>query len=250
MGESPDDDEKLSPKERACAGVVAGLTLAAGTVSVFTDMNEVGTGALILVGGAFALASITGQTIRRFKIGDNEAEFNRRVTRKLADTVAADTSESEAAARILEEVASETPQAPARVLNTTNAFHYERAVIEALRRVSPNVRMLLDDVVDAIAGGKVAVVIKYRVAGRPPGVRALERPPYHGFIERAASVGGVRAVLLVTNSVVAEDANSGGPALVPTAVAGDVAVRLVQWAPHTGDEALAEALEQLEAFEG
>lgn len=253
MGDEDSGDQKLGTPERVWAGTFASLLLGAGAVSVFTDVNEAGSAALILTGGVFGFIAVGGQTLRRIKFGDSEAEFNRRVTRELTERAehgSPGDSESEVAVTILEQAANESPTAPSRVINTTNAYRYEQLVLAALGRVAPEMQTPArrrESGLDAWVNEDTAVVVKYRGAGRPPSLRTLEGGgAYHPIIARAAQVPGVSKLVIVTNSTIGEDAQESVATVRPDgAGAAPIQVKLVRWTPNMGDDPLAAALSEL-----
>lgn len=252
MSHEESDDREFGMLERTWAGIVGGILLGGGALSVFTDVNEAGSVALIATGGFFGFLAVSGQTLRKLRFGDSEAEFNRRVTREVTERVqhgAPGQNESEVAAQILEQAANESSTTPSRVINTTNAFRYERSVLAALRRVASDYSIgAPDDTgLDARVNGDTGVVVKYRGAGRPPGLRALqEGGAYHSIIARAARLKGVSRVLIVTNSAVGEDAQDPVAAFQPGSLgAAPVQVKLVHWTPDLGDDPLEDALLEL-----
>jgi hypothetical protein len=61
---------------RIFAGIVACIGLGTGALSVFVAANSAGSAALILTGAVFAHLAASGQTLRRLRVGGNEAEFS------------------------------------------------------------------------------------------------------------------------------------------------------------------------------
>src|SRR5262245_55582489 len=95
--------------EWVAAGAIGCISATAGALAVFRTDNEVGTGALLLVGAAFLLMATFGLVPVRFKVGDKEMEVGRAALKTLdrvlrdADPAmqdaAIDTFEDELAAR-------------------------------------------------------------------------------------------------------------------------------------------------------
>lgn len=82
----------LTKPERAIAGVIGGLAMAAGTLATFTSGNDVGTGALLLGGAAFTLMSVQGTPL--VKIGGDRAAIELERRRVLDDVIATTAKES------------------------------------------------------------------------------------------------------------------------------------------------------------
>jgi hypothetical protein len=236
------DEEGLSRGERVWGGIIGGALLATGATSTFVGNNGIGSAALIIIGGALLLLGVTGQTLRKVKIGDNETEFYAKVGRRAVDAAeseAVDKSEREAARDLIEQVSETTRSVPARVLDISRGLEYEEVVSAAVKRATMN-----GEAKGKPATSLIAVEVKYRQAGRAPGPRSLEpNGNFRPLAERAARAG-YRALLIVTNSAVGFD---GVIELNDLADGKSLRVLLCQWTPDMGDGVLAEALARLSA---
>lgn len=245
MADDPDSSAQLTPFERvssAVAGIALGVT---GCIATFTTDNEFGTGALIVLGGAFGVLALTGQPIRRIKIGDHETEFYAKVGRKaveVAESDSGDVSERETALELVEQVRETTPNAPTRVVSLSLAYQYERTVLDAVQRAAAVVETPKFGPVDAIVDKTIGVEVKYRSAGRAPGKNALSPGgAYRQAVERAAA-SGLDALLVVTNSTVAFDQIESVP---DTQSGRPLRVKLLQWTQGMGDEVLKAGLSEM-----
>lgn len=242
--------EGLGWLPRAIAGVVATASLVFGGRAVFVTTNEAGSVSLILVGGVFAYLAVSGQALRRLKMGDNEAEFSKAVFRVAMRTVegggssAGDgTSTEAAAAKILEQAAREAPSVPRKVLAATEAHRYEEAVIAALRRVAETVSTDVghhDRGADAVVNGTVAVQIKY--ANKPVMVVDLNGG---GLLDESKleAPDGFQALLCVTHNVMIMPPTNDNLSISVGRIRPRV--KVVHWNPVMGDAPLAEALADL-----
>ncbi|TCC57968.1 hypothetical protein E0H73_26815 [Kribbella pittospori] len=84
---SPSNGSAASPGERAIAALIGCVTAAAGALAVFWTENEVGSGALLLIGAAFLAMATFGLVPVRFKVGDKEMEVGRAALRTLEDVL-------------------------------------------------------------------------------------------------------------------------------------------------------------------
>ena len=87
-----------------------------GACAVYFSGNEAGTVALIFIGGLFACLAVSGQALRRVKVGGNEAGFSRTALRVVMRTAEERTGgdeggkkAAEVAAKILVDAALESP---------------------------------------------------------------------------------------------------------------------------------------------
>ncbi|MFG1627890.1 hypothetical protein [Kribbella sp. NPDC049227] len=76
-----------SPRERAFAAVIGGVTAAAGALAVFWTENEVGSAALLLIGAAFLAMATFGLVPTRFKVGDNVVDVAGRAALRTLEEV-------------------------------------------------------------------------------------------------------------------------------------------------------------------
>ena len=245
MADTNAPSAQLSTTERVIAGIVAGLLLGGGIVAVFLTDSEIGVAALLVVGAALAILALTGQTLRRIKIGENETEFYAKIGRDAvatAESESAPPAEREAAREFVERASDATPDVPSRVVGIGLARAYERATVAALRRVRTDVQVSEVGGLDAIVDGKVGIDVKYRPAGRPPGLSALSRGGnYRPAIEVAATMG-IGSLLILTNSAVDDDSST---VVTDTANGQAVTVRIMQWTAESPDQQLSEALDAL-----
>jgi hypothetical protein len=234
---------------RIAAGAVGAVGLCGGGVAVFATTNEAGSVALLIVGGAFTYLALSGQVFHRLKFGDNEAEFSRRVVAGVirsiedADESNGGKSRAETAAEILEKAIYEAPTAPRRAVVAMDGFRYEQAVMGALRRVASDVQVEsgpVDSGIDAIVGGSVAIILKYRANLTGP------RPLLHMTNDIAEPIlgsdgntVGPNALLVITNAEV--------PKWIEDGRVTDYTdrVKVVTWRPGMGEETLAHALAEL-----
>lgn len=239
---------QLSRTERILSAVVASVLFAGGMTGTFMTDNEIGVAAMIIVGAALAVLALTGQALRRIKIGENETEFFARVGRDALETAESETvspSQRETARELVERASEATVEVPTRVMGIGLARAYERSTIAALKRVSEDLRISEVGGLDAVIDDSVGVDVKYRQAGRPPGQTALARGgKYRPAVEAAASQG-LRALLILTNSNVDDES----PMTVSDTSSGTpVTVRILQWTEDMSDESLASALQSLLDF--
>lgn len=195
---------RLTVRDRVSAGLV-GVTLGvAGTFAVFNTDNELGSAGLLVGGATFGLLATTGYPLRRVGLGDAEAEFDLRVGRKLR-TAATSSQDEGTRLRALDwiedSIQREEPLPPA-VRAAAAARDFERQVIDALQTDAVDNFARPQAAFDALVDGHVAVLAKYRQAGRRPGAGALTGSgSYADSVRRAAASPSVDTVVVVTNSI-------------------------------------------------
>ncbi|MFG1910995.1 hypothetical protein [Kribbella sp. NPDC048928] len=162
----------LSKGQRRTSIVLGVLTLGAGAVGSFLDgTNSIGIPALVVIGAALTYVGITGQTLTRVKIGDNELALAKQI---VTDESAPDNLRV-AAAEVLEEtdvpLARTTKRAVEEVLgNFQSGRDYEVAVINEILANLPKGTILSSPegtpernfIVETTDGGQsIAVEIRY-----------------------------------------------------------------------------------------
>ncbi|WP_143458877.1 hypothetical protein [Leifsonia sp. ALI-44-B] len=246
MADTNSTSAQLSITERVLAAVTAAILLSAGVIAVFLTENEIGVAALFLIGAALAMLALTGQTLRRIKIGENETEFYAKVGRNAVATAESETAtptERETAREIVERASDSAADLPSRVVDITLARTYERTTFAALKRVSDDVTFSEMRGLDAIVNKKIGIDVKYRSAGRPPGRSALSKGGNYRPAIEAASNSGIKALLILTNSTVDDDS----PVVIDDTLSGQViTVRIMQWTADSPDLQLAEAIQELD----
>ncbi|WP_146197451.1 hypothetical protein [Promicromonospora sp. AC04] len=244
-GSAPDGEssqtEGLGRFSRIVAGVVAAAGLVAGGVAVYVNSSEAGSVALVLVGGVFAYLALSGQALRRLKLGENEAEFSNAVKRAAMRRVKSGDAQFEAsgsaadvATEILEEAAQDSSNVPQEVLAITSAHRYERAVLAALRRVAQSMDAqdgLIDSGFDAVVNGKIAVQIKF----------TQSRAIVVDSARRLVGLADWQTVLYVSNRpIIFTNRRERAPE-----VDERVRTKVVRWTPDMGDGPLAQALSDI-----
>jgi hypothetical protein len=161
------DSPGLSGWQRSFAGIAGSIAFGCGAVATFTDRNSVGCGVLVGTGALFGLLAITGDRIRRAKVGSSEVELiaPRQVVRASMDSPNAEVKK-EVAEAVLESPLPRFDPLRLQAQTIAEAAVYESSVLEALIRVVP--AMDLNDTggrgLDAIAvhnGERIGIVIKY-----------------------------------------------------------------------------------------
>lgn len=131
-----------TPVERAIAGSIGVVSAAAVVAAVFQTENEVGSGALVLVGAAFLVMATFGLVPIRFKVGDKEMEVGRAALKTLDKVLrqadpqtqedALETFEEELAARGVQREPGDAVEAMLSRFERYSGSHNPRTVHDAL----------------------------------------------------------------------------------------------------------------------
>ena len=221
---------QLSLKLRIMCGIVGAAGLGAGGTATFVTSNSAGTGVMLIVGAVFSYLAITGVSIARAKIGDNEIDFQpyEEVVSQVLEFGA-----PEAREEVAEAVVEKLPvDDPTRL--QAQEILYARDVLHALLRVGAELHVL------PLGASPFNVVVSYR--GSTIGVtvswynRMIGSAGWDNFREFSQSVGDALSSGMVNRALLV---SARGLYRTPPR---DGRLSMVTWRTETDDAQLLDAL--------
>lgn len=235
----PKRDENHKPElqrvSRSLSCLIGTASVVAGGISVFTTENQVGSGALLILGALFLIIAISGRIPSRLQIGDNSMEWQEKAEKIVTESVkeSVELASPEKQEDIIEQI---DDIAPRRVSSEIKDWFYSRSkfegiVNEAIQKAVSEIRktstkVAITSVYDhapigtksqrwdwSITSDDFFVAIETKKYGQPLGRQVIS-----GILQMAATSERIPDKIII---VTAEGLTSAARALVNQSIAPD-----------------------------